>query len=105
MQKLPIMRFMLKLQIRRSIRLSLRSGRSMQSDAFQGHWHQAPPVVGSNYASPNDNPSAGHDANGATGKVFAQMAVSDTMHGLVHISSETRPKNASVYWLIKVDNR
>ncbi|HUM50254.1 MAG TPA: tail fiber protein [Chitinophagales bacterium] len=75
---------------------------SYQNDAFQGHWHHL--------KSPGDSYNAqGNTAifttpRGAIWQYegdYCQTPVSDGTNGAPRISSESRPKNASVNFLIK----
>jgi len=75
---------------------------SVQDDAFQGH-HHAAGVVGSPASA-----GATFDVEGQSGGTgtldvnFAGYATSDNQYGNARVSFETRPKNAYVYWIIKV---
>ena len=74
---------------------------TVQNDAFQGHWHSV---------STSPNLARMHDYHGRGGSDWtmfawdATVAVRDPIngsHGSVKVSSETRPKNISVMYIIK----
>ena len=77
---------------------------SLQSDAFQGHWHQysssghnADFVAGSIIVDYQNSPSGGY---GPVDRVRAP--VTDGMNGTPRTKSETRPTNVAVSFIIKV---
>ena len=74
---------------------------SVQDDAFQGHWHNLNKIDIAAGGGGGEMPSVitpGASLNGRT----VLDPVSDGLHGIPRTSSETRPKNAYVYWIIKV---
>ncbi|MBI4979477.1 MAG: hypothetical protein HZC28_18515 [Spirochaetes bacterium] len=78
---------------------------SIQEDAFQGHWH----LVRRDYyndscIAPGGNGTSGFVNPGAThnfAPAKAKDLLNDTVNGDPRASSETRPKNISVYFIIK----
>jgi microcystin-dependent protein len=77
---------------------------SIQMDAFQAHYHGV-------WAVGAGGPGFGYPAmtgGGSTPTIsypisdFAEDAVTDGVHGNPRVATETHPKNADVYWLIKV---
>jgi microcystin-dependent protein len=75
---------------------------SVQVDAFQGHWHQAVWTVG-NMNTSWTIPVVGN-SSGGTGNnrdAFAQSPISDGTNGTPRYTSETRPVNAYVNWIVK----
>jgi hypothetical protein len=78
-----------------------RSVGDAQVDAFQGHWHISSSSSGTPGA-PYNVPQAG--TNPSSGETyFSRDAVSDGTHGSPRISSETRPKNITVNFFIKIN--
>lgn len=74
---------------------------SVQLDAFQGHWHSFnwthPPSYGG-----DNNTKRGDERNGHyVTNLQITDAVSDNRNGNPRISSETRSKNAYVYYIVK----
>jgi microcystin-dependent protein len=70
---------------------------SVQGDAFQGHWHDLHLVT-------NSSTMGGGDNTGSTGIVrtgAVQNAASDGVNGIPRTTSETRPVNASVNFIVK----
>jgi microcystin-dependent protein len=70
---------------------------SVQSDAFQGHWHNI---------NRSDTLNAGGTqiANGSgsvSADTYVKNPVTDGVNGVPRTSSETRPKNAYVNYIIK----
>ena len=82
-----------------------RTALSLQSDAFQGHWHQL--LAGKNdsgsYHAPGD--SRGHigysGSSSFEGRV--QSPSPDKVNGDPRVDSETRPKNSAVYYYIRIN--
>ena len=77
---------------------------SVQVDAFQGHWHDVEVSGGlGNYASGifgAVNNNAGGFSN--VGSYYrAANIISNGTNGTPRITSETRPVNASVNWIVK----
>jgi Phage Tail Collar Domain len=84
---------------------------SVEPDAFQGHWHYADgiaPRVDTNSASSYEPAgevipkSIGDHSYPDVDNKFVLDPTSDGTHGTPRFSSETRPKNSYVYWIIKV---
>jgi microcystin-dependent protein len=71
---------------------------SLQEDAFQGHFHATTAIAGNT----NNNGIAGINRRipNGTGAIVKE-AIKDDTHGNPRISSETRPKNLAVNWIIK----
>lgn len=68
---------------------------SVQGDAMQGHWHAMTPA-GSNLGSGSNAGSGGSGSNNAV-----KGAVTDGVNGTPRLSSESRPKNANVNYIIR----
>ena len=74
---------------------------SLQHDAFQGHWHSFTWSHAPSYGGPN-NTDGGTQRNGHyVTNLTITDPISDNRNGAVRVSSETRVKNAYVYYLIK----
>lgn len=78
---------------------------SVQTDAFQGHYHSVgdgsrgiTPASGGVVAGNTNTPAA---APGQTNFVFAGGIITDGTNGTPRISSESRPLNAGVNFIIK----
>jgi microcystin-dependent protein len=78
---------------------------SVQGDAFQGHWHQVSARSGSfasgSFFNLTNGYSNGSAPNGA-GSGEARNIISDNVNGTPRVSSETRPVNAYVNYIIKL---
>lgn len=82
---------------------------SYQTDAFQGHWHHSGPAGEAGAATPSANDNSDgpqwiqNQYTTAYLHVGAEDAIADASnHGTPRVSSETRPENAYIYWIIKV---
>jgi len=69
---------------------------SVQDDAMQGHWHGMIPA-GSQAGNGSNAGSGGSGLNSAV-----KGAISDGVNGTPRLTSETRPVNANVYFVIRV---
>lgn len=75
---------------------------SVQPDAMQGHWHRL---------QGRQNDEAAGAGNMSTGTAATQIslddrvrvAISDGVNGTPRTTSESRPKNVNVEWIIKVE--
>jgi len=73
---------------------------TLQSDAFQGHWHQ----VGVNSSGALGNAGVSGKDGGVQGSPNrAQAPVTDGVNGTPRISSETRMANATVNFFVKIN--
>jgi hypothetical protein len=74
---------------------------SFQQDAFQGHWHSFSWTHNPSYGGDN-NTDGGDERNG---HFITQLSITDPItdgkSGIPRTSSETRPKNAYVHYIIK----
>lgn len=74
---------------------------SYQQDAFQGHWHpQSAGAVAGNQFNSGGRYADGNETTSNTG-LFAKDPTADEINGTPRTSSETRPKNAYVNYIIK----
>ncbi|MBK8801865.1 MAG: hypothetical protein IPN71_07385 [Fibrobacteres bacterium] len=81
---------------------SLRTAGDFQGDAFQGHWHSKQQGVswlasGSFMIREDTDPTVNQQSSS-----IVNDPSEDGTHGAPRTSSETRPKNVSVYWYVKV---
>jgi len=77
---------------------------SMQDDTFQGHWHNIGYLDGTVYPMTNTMQGAAGSAKpvwGQTSSLIAVDPVADLVNGTPRTSSETRPSNAYVNYIIK----
>jgi microcystin-dependent protein len=78
---------------------------SLETDAFQGHWHKVYGGVGTTGSGAWVNPSGTNATDsGPTGfswAMYAALLLPDSTHGTPRASSETRPINANVAYIIK----
>jgi microcystin-dependent protein len=72
---------------------------SLQDDAFQGHKHLSPGVVNTSGADRGQSVGWTFDNNKET-----QDPIDDGANGLPKTSSETRPKNVAVNYIIRTGN-
>lgn len=72
---------------------------SLQADAFQGHWHLSGNTT--NTFGSGTTPALATFAAGASTSAFAQSPTTDGVNGAPRTSSETRPKNLYVNYIIK----
>lgn len=70
---------------------------SLQEDAFQGHHHTTTAINGNTYR----DSGGGVSYKPKTDAASVGDAKADGTHGTPRISSETRPKNVYVHWIIK----
>jgi microcystin-dependent protein len=73
---------------------------TIQDDAFQGHKVQTSISV-STASGPNQNRLVASTAATATYHFTSSVLISDEIHGTPRISSETRPQNVNVNFIIK----
>lgn len=78
---------------------------SLQDHALQGHWHNVMDVEGSfsggsRYSVAGSGSASSPTLNTGTDFV-AKEIVTDSAYGAVKVSSETRPKNVNVSYIIK----
>jgi hypothetical protein len=86
---------------------SLRVAGDFQVDAFQGHWHQGWSQQAGSGASKSESAVGSVDPGTIdkshySGGIAADLWPDDKGHGTPRSASETRPKNAAVYYYIKV---
>lgn len=74
---------------------------SIELDAEQGHLHEQNSSGGAGGATGYLNTASQNWSIGAIGAYFTDVPSSDGINGLVRTSSETRPKNANVMYIIK----
>ena len=80
---------------------------SVQGDAMQGHWHNVTYAngslsVGSNSGAVYGFPNTVAEGNVTTQAYTATNPVQDYVNGTPRTSSESRPINANVYFVIRV---
>ena len=85
---------------------------SVETDAFQGHFHNVyfPGTFGGSTHREYTDQNPGSDSGAAPnlllnktlgGPVYADGAITDNVNGATRISSETRPKNVYINYIIK----
>jgi hypothetical protein len=77
---------------------------SIQTDSFQGHWHKLLKVSdagGDQFRLRGEAGGASGEEDGTFFDFEVNAPTTDHIHGDPRISSETRPKNAYVYYIIK----
>jgi microcystin-dependent protein len=75
---------------------------SVQADAMQGHWHNVVYHFGTNTAGIHGLTDTNGTGLGSSGQVSSREAATDGVNGTPRTTSETRPKNANVYFVIRV---
>ena len=74
---------------------------SVQDDAMQGHFHNSRyDINGASGSSPYANVGSARDSGNSSSPTTAP--ITDSINGTPRTSSESRPKNANVYFVIRV---
>jgi len=73
---------------------------SLQTDVMQGHWHTLTGENGNTAATGNTNIMRAASAPAQTSNAWVNAPISDGANGTPRISSETRPSNAYVEFVI-----
>lgn len=74
---------------------------SVQADAMQGHWHNVVYHFGTNTAGIHGLTDTNGTGLGSSGQVSSREAATDGVNGTPRTTSETRPKNANVNYIIR----
>lgn len=71
-----------------------------QPDAFQGHWHTSVTTTGT-VNTPYNTPVTGTNPSPGA-NYYARDASTDGVNGVPRTANETRPKNMSVVWIMRI---
>jgi len=71
-----------------------------QADAMQGHKHQSFGTLGGSIPTGTLGPSQ----SGSNGSYNTHLPVNDGVNGIPRTASETRPKNITINYFIKIDD-